>query len=40
MNRAPKVFCLIFGVLCLSEGWEMQPTAFFVLPNVGKGDFR
>ncbi|EFB32409.1 hypothetical protein HMPREF0971_01253 [Segatella oris F0302] len=40
MNRAPKAFCLTFGVFRLSEGWEMQPTAFFVLPNVGKAIFR
>ena len=29
MNWTPKVFYLTFGVFRLSEGWEMQPMAFF-----------
>ena len=40
MNRTPKVFYLTFGVFRLSESWEMQPMAFFILPNVGKADFN
>ena len=40
MNRTPKVFYLTFGVFRLSESWEMQPMAFFILPNIGKAVFR
>ena len=40
MNRTPKVFYLTFWVFRLSESWEMQPMAFFILPNIGKAVFR
>ena len=40
MNRTPKVFYLTFGVFRLSKSWEMQPMAFFILPNIGKAVFR
>ena len=39
MNRTPKVFYLNFGVFRLSESWEIQPMAFFILPNIGKAVF-
>ena len=39
MNRTPKVFYLTFWVFRLSESWEMQPMAFFILPNIGKAVF-
>ena len=39
-ERTPKVFYLTFGVFRLSESWEMQPMAFFILPNIGKAVFR
>ena len=40
MNRTPKVFYLTFGVFRLSKSWEMQPMAFFIIPNIGKAVFR
>jgi len=36
----PKVFYLTFGIFHLSKSWEMQPMAFFILPNIGKIVFR
>ena len=40
MNRTPKVFYLTFGIFRLSKSWEIQPMAFFILPNIGKIVFR
>ena len=39
-RKTSKVFYLTFGIFRLSKSWEMQPMAFFILPNIGKIVFR
>ena len=36
----PESLLSDFGVFRLSKSWEMQPMAFFILPNIGKIVFR